>query len=59
MVLLKIVSCYLSIAVLLIVGKMRAVLTVSDVVLRHPLTCILSSLGGDFYNPHVAFEIHL
>ena len=42
---------YLSSAVNLVLSPMNSVLTVRDVVLRDPLTSVLSSLGGNLNNP--------
>ena len=50
---------YLSSAVNFVLGPMNVVLTVRDVVLRDPITIILSSLCQDLNNPGWSSKVHL
>ena len=50
---------HFSIAVHLNLGKMRAILTVTNIIPSHPLTGILSSLSGHLHHAHGAAKINL
>ena len=49
---------YLSRTVLLVLSKINVILTVRQIILSHPLTVVLSSLGSNLYNSHCAAKIN-
>ena len=50
---------YLSLAVLFVFCIVYPILTIRQIILSHPLTVILSSLGGDLHNSCGATKVHL